>query len=324
MRKKVFLALGVMGVILLMVLGYWKVFVIRGSVTKVKANPEKGFNFDYYVYLPYGVKESKTKFMLVEPNNGGRVSDDHRIHEKDAQDLVRYGICHQFAYELQTPLLVPIFDRPEKDWKMYTHSLDRDTLMNKEGDLARVDLQLIKMMDDLKERLEDKGIIVEDKVLMSGFSASGSFVNRFTALHPEKVQAVAAGGVNCMPIIPAKEWDGEKVIYPIGLYDIDQIANIEFNKEEYIKVPQYIYMGSIDDNDTLPYDDAFDQEERDLIVKFLGEDMHGRWEKAKLIYKQLGIPAELIMYEGVGHGTNDEVRKDIIKFFRDNTESTNN
>jgi len=39
----------------------------------------------------------------------------------------------------------------------------------------------------------------------------------------------------------------------------------------------------LDDNDTLPYDDAFDSDERELIINFLGTDMHERWEKSKNI-----------------------------------------
>lgn len=175
------------------------------------------------------------------------------------------------------------------------------------------------MIDDLKEKLKDENFVVNDKVLMSGFSASGSFVNRFTVLHPEIVRAVAAGGVNCMPIIPEAEWEDRKLIYPIGIYDMKDISDIEFNIEEYKKVSQYIYMGNLDDNDTLPYDDAFSEEERELIIDFLGITMHERWEKSKDIYEQLGIPAEMVMYDGIGHEINDEIIVDIVKFFRENT-----
>ena len=68
---------------------------------------------------------------------------------------------------------------------------------------------------------------------MCGFSASGTFVNRFAALYPGIVQAVAAGGVNCMPIIPAEEYEGKQFIYPIGLSDIKGIPDIEFDFSEY-------------------------------------------------------------------------------------------
>lgn len=316
--KKINITLVIIILIVVALLGYYKFFSSGGKIIKIEANPERGFNFDYYVYLPYGVKASNSTYILVEPNNGGRVSDDHTIHEKDALRLIKYGDCHKIADRLKTPLLVPVFDRPESNWKMYTHALDRDSLMNNKGDLARIDLQLIKMIDDLKQRLKDDKIIVNDKVLMNGFSASGNFVNRFTLLHPEMIQAVASGGVNCMPIIPQPELEGLKLIYPIGTYDIKEITGSEFNLDAYKQVPQYIYMGSLDDNDTLPYDDAFNDDERELIIKLLGNDMHGRWEKTKDVYYQLGIPAEMIMYEGIGHQTNDDTMEDVTNFFLDN------
>ena len=315
-RNKI-IAIIVITVLLIFIgLGYYKFVVIGGNIIEVEANPEKGFNFNYYIYLPYGMKESEVKYLLVEPNNTGSVSDDHKVHDKHALKLIKYGVGHKIADNLKIPLMVPAFDRPESDWKMYTHALDRETLMNNEGTLARVDLQLINMISDSKQRLKDKNIDVQDKVFINGFSASGSFVNRFTALHPEIVQAVAAGGINCMPIIPTAEWEEQKLIYPIGIEDINQIARIEFDIDEYKKVSQYIYMGSFDDNDTLPYDDAFGDDERKLIINFLGEDMHYRWERSKEIYQELNIPATLVMYDGVGHGTNDEIIQDIINFFR--------
>ncbi len=302
----------------LLLLGYYKFYFIGGEIIKYNADSEKGFYNDYYVYLPHGIKESDIKYILVEPNNGGKISDNHEIHDKDALNLIRYGACHKIAQKLKVPLLVPVFDRPESNWRMYTHALDRDTLMNNEGDLARIDLQLINMITDFKEKLKDDKIIVNDKVLMSGFSASGSFVNRFTVLHPEIIQAVATGGINCMPIIPDAEWKDKKLIYPIGIYDINNIADIEFNIDEYRMVSQYIYMGSLDDNDTLPYDDAYNEEERELIIDFLGSDMHERWKKSKDIYQQLSIPAEMVMYDGIGHDVNGKIIRDIVKFFRYN------
>lgn len=310
--------MGIIAMLFLLVLGYYKYYVIGGEIIKYDADPQSGFYNDYYVYLPYEIKESDIKYILIEPNNGGRTSDDHKIHEKDALKLIKYGACHKIAQKLKVPLLVPVFDRPESNWRMYTHSLDRDTLMNNEGDLARIDLQLIHMINDLKEKLKDENIIVNDKVFMSGFSASGSFVNRFTALHPEIIRAVATGGINCMPITPESECNDKKLIYPIGIYDIKDIADIEFNIDEYRKVSQYIYMGSLDDNDTLPYDDAFSEEERELIIDFLGSDMHERWEKSKDIYQQLSIPAEMVMYDGIGHEINDKIINDIVQYFKYN------
>ncbi len=322
MRNKIIVVLGSIIALFVILIGVYQVFVVGagGKIIKVDAAPEYGFHCEYYAYIPSGVDKEEIKYILVEPNNGGRVSDNHQDHVDDAYRLVKHGICNKLARSLKTVLLVPVFDRPESNWQMYTHSLDRDTLGNKEGDLARIDLQLISMIDYLRNKLREDNIIVSEKVLLNGFSASASFVNRFTALHPGTVQAVAAGGINCMPILPTEQWDSMELIYPIGISDIDEIADIEFNIDEFRAVPQYYYMGSQDDNDTLPYDDAFGETERQLIIDLLGKDMRGRWEKSKDIYQELGIPAEMVLYDGVGHSVNDEIIKDITRFFQTHIE----
>ena len=76
---------------------------------------------------------------------------------------------------------------------------------------------------------------------MNGFSASGNFVNRFAILHPDRVRTVAAGGVNSMPILPLKELQGAKLILRVGISDISNFPEINFNIEEYKGVAQYIY-----------------------------------------------------------------------------------
>jgi hypothetical protein len=236
----------------------------------------------------------------------------------DVKDKIKKGTSKQLADEINAILLVPVFDRPASEWEMYTHALDRDTLLRKQGKYSRLDLQLMQMIDDAKKVLYDKNIKVEEKVLMNGFSASGNFVNRFTALHPHIVKAVAAGGVNCMPILPVENYMNEQLIYPIGIADLQNIIGETFNYEKYKSIPQFIYMGSIDDNDTLPYDDAFSDFERELIIRTLGEEMHLRWEKSIKIYEDKKINAILKMYTGIGHTIDSDVFSDLKDFFLEN------
>ncbi|MEA2021466.1 MAG: hypothetical protein U9N08_03205 [Candidatus Caldatribacteriota bacterium] len=318
-KKKIFLF--VVGSILLgiIILGLFKLLTSGEEIIKVEANPGRGFNYEYYLYIPQGAKDSEIKYMLIEPNNTGKASDNHDIHLKKVEKLINQH-PKRIAGELKVPFLIPAFDRLESDWRMYTHALDSDTLKNTEGKLARIDLQLISMINDAQNRLREKGIILGNKVFMNGFSASGNFTNRFVALHPEIVQAVVSGGVNCMPIIPCEEWEGIRLPFHVGVADIDKIADIQFDLEKYKKVAQYIYMGEIDNNDTLPYDDAFNEAERRLVKELLGEEMKGRWEKTKKIYQHLNIPAQMVMYDGVGHEIKSEIIEDIIEFFRLNTE----
>lgn len=278
------------------------------------AKPEKGFHYGYYYYIPQSVKHVSAAYLLVEPNNTGISGDSPSLHKQSARLLIERR--RKWADALECILLVPVFDRPKSNALMYTHALDRDTLLNHTGMLARVDLQLICMIDDIKEVCRDKGITVEPKILMHGFSASGTFANRFTALHPELVQAVASGGVNAMPILPLDSMEKERLIYPVGIADLAEIAGTAFDLEQYTQVPQLIYMGTEDYNDTLPYSDAFSAEERELILRVLGADMHARWEISKQLYEKQGCSAELITYDGIGHTITDTMQADIIGFLK--------
>lgn len=75
-------------------------------------------------------------------------------------------------------LLIPVFPRLQKYEDFYMHALDRDALTTEIEGLKRIDRQLISMIDDARERMKQKGLVLNEKVLMAGFSASGMFVNR--------------------------------------------------------------------------------------------------------------------------------------------------
>lgn len=174
------------------------------------------------------------------------------------------------------------------------------------------------MIDYALEILSLNGIEMNKKVFMSGFSASGNFTNRFTAIHPDRVKAVASGGVNCMPILPVEEWQGNKLTYPVGMGDLKEIIGKEFDLEEYKKVAQYIYMGYLDTNDTFICRDAYDEQEKRLTLKILGGDMHDRWNKSIEIIRQTGANPQFVMYNNTRHEIKHEMIDDIIKFFKNN------
>lgn len=78
-------------------------------------------------------------------------------------------------------------------------------------------------------------------------------------------------------------------------------------------------MGEMDDNDAIPYDDGYDEDERIIIYRLLGEKMMpGRWEKCKDIYEAAGINAIFKTYEGLGHEHPGEVKEEIVEFVRNN------
>ncbi len=289
---------------------------------RVSTDFTDGFAFPYYLFVPQGIDFNKPVHLLVEPCNTGAVHSFKSLDRK-TRALAEKSHATTMARKLKVPLLVPVFPRPGGDrWKIYTHALDRDTLLIKDGELRRIDLQLINMIAHAQKLLRHNNMKVHEKVFMNGFSASGTFTNRFAILHPTIVQAVATGGVNSIPTFPTNSWNDTTMRYPVGIADVKEITDIEFDETAYKRVAQYIYMGALDDNDTVPYRDAYDTADAELVKRLIGAKMMpDRWRASQSIYKALGIPAQFVTYENIGHEIKAEMIDDIVAFFEANSEN---
>jgi len=290
------------------------------DIIEVESNSEKGFNFPYFLFVPDTADKSRELHLLVETNNTGTSSDDFDVHREKALDLVKRSYPNRMARELSVPLLVPVFPRPRTNWQAYTHALDRDTLEINEGKLKRPDLQLIAMIDHALELLRANGFKMHDKVFIHGFSASAKFSNRFAFLHPERVKASAAGGVNGIPTLPISTRNGHTLPFPIGIADIETFTGRPYEEQAHRQVPQYIYMGYMDRNDTLPSRDAWSEKEANIIREAIAEQMMpDRWQICQTIYREKLPCAQCVTYNGVAHAIKDEMQDDLVKFFRANS-----
>lgn len=281
-----------------------------------KAKPHKGFNFDYYLFLPKGLNVHKVNTILIESTNSG-LSDDIEHHMTGAKLAAsRSSVGNHVSNKLKIPLLVPIFPRSETNWKLYTHALDSETFNEMDTELERIDLQLLAMFEDAKNTLSSNGYRITEKFFMTGFSASGTFANRFSILHPEKIKAVCAGGVNSILTLPLEESIGKKLNFPIGIADVEAVTGAKANLDEFKNLPQFWFMGENDENDAAKYDDAYNQNERELIFDILGVTLiPDRWESVQKIYEAHNIPAIFKVYEGIGHGTDLRINNEISDFF---------
>ncbi|MBE0660922.1 MAG: alpha/beta hydrolase [Bacteroidales bacterium] len=290
-----------------------------GKLILTDADPSRGFHYSYFLFLPDNIISNNPVYMITEPNNSGFASDNLEDHKESARRIATrdFYIGNYLAREMKLPLLVPVFPRPKSDWKIYTHALDRDVMLQKNTSLERLDLQLLAMVEDAKERLDEIGYDISEQFLMAGFSASGTFANRFTAIHPEKVKAMAAGGMNGLLLIPLEEVNGITLAYPIGTNDFYELFGKSFNPAAFTETPQFLFMGALDDNDAVPYADAFDPDEQELIYRTLGREMQTvRWKNCQQIYSTEGVKAQFRTYEGLGHEQTVVVKEDILEFFK--------
>jgi len=291
--------LGVAGIVLCVAALLFAPYLAR--VRYVPADPAAGFRSGYYLYLPNALGRDATgrATLLVQPNNSGRTSDQIAVQRRDAwwTGFERMRI----ADRLGTPLLVPVFPRPASAWPVYTHALDRDTLTTRDPTLARLDLQLIAMIDDARARLAAEGHPVAPRVLIQGFSASGMFANRFTALHPERVRAAAVGSPGGWPIAPVDAEGGTPLPYPAGVGDMQALTGQRFDATAFARVPQLIYMGSNDDNDSLDLADGWERQVAADVDRLFGDTPVARWPRAQALYRRVGARVRFELVPGVGH-----------------------
>lgn len=289
----------------------------KDTLIKFSANPAAGFRFEYLVLLPKGLKSGEVKPLMVETNNGG-LNDSIAYHERTARHAAsRSGVAMYVAKKLQLPFLVPIFPRSQTNWTVYTHALDRDAFLAKGEDIERLDLQLLAMVEDAKKQLARMGYPLQDKFLMTGFSASGTFANRMSLLHPEKIKAMAAGGINAIAILPQSQVGGKALNYPLGIADVESVTGRPVNLEAFKALPKLLYMGALDDNDAAAFDDGYSEEERTLVYELMGKQMiPQRWAFMEAQYRSAGVQAEFRTYPNIGHGTDLKMLEDLVAFFR--------
>lgn len=269
------------------------------EVLKIDADTAKGFSWPYFLAVP--VQPARPIFLLVEPNNTGTVSDDQNVHETSARNLINSRVSDAGLVRLGCPILIPVFPRPLTNWTMYTQALDRDTLLTKVPGLVRIDLQFIAMIDDARGRLAARGLFADSRVLMWGYSASGTFTNRFCLLHPDRVKVAIYGG-NTFPVLPVAEYAGQRLRYPIGVADLQELTGSPFDLEGFRRLPMEIFRGEEDTNDEVAYSDGYDAEDRTLINSlFGGPPPLLRYPAIEGLYRSVQANTRFVIDAGVGH-----------------------
>lgn len=280
---------------------------------EVAASPADGFHWPYLLLVP---KRMRHPVLLVAPNNTGFATE--------SLDLLRAsalcGVERQtaLAERLGCPLLVPMFPRPSapgEEGNLYLHALSRASLMVEHEPWRRVDLQLLAMVKHARTHSSIRDFRIEPRVLLWGFSASGSFVNRFTLLHPQAVLAVACGSPGGWPTVPAGSFEGQRLDYPIGIADLAALNGRATDEAALKQVQWFFFLGEEDVNDAVPFRDSFSKEAEDLVMGRFGRTLTARWEVARNLFARKGLAARFKRYPGVAHEVTAEIQEDIAHFF---------
>jgi dienelactone hydrolase len=283
---------------------------------RVDADPVHGFGYPYYLYVPAEFREAankdQTQTILVAPNNTGKPEDDLAVHEFDVKR--RMMMSGGVAAALKVAVLMPVFPRPKSDWRIYTQALDRDSMVTDKREYRRLDQQMVAMIDHAIAKLKNEGLKFDQRVLLNGFSAQGMFVNRFTFLHPDRVKAAAIGSPGGWPMAPVEKYKGKSLRYPIGTADFKTVSGKELDLETLRKVPLFVFIGDKDTNDSVPFDDSYDDQDRDLINPLFGKTPVERWAISESLYKQAGLRSVFKLYPDVAHTVTPAMRDEIRIF----------
>jgi pimeloyl-ACP methyl ester carboxylesterase len=156
-------------------------------------------------------------------------------------------------------------------------------------------------VDHARDVLAGEGLPVDERFLIQGFSASGMFANRFTALHPGRVKAAAVGAPGGWPIAPLARFGGDALPYPLGVADLESLTGSPFDSLAFNAVPQLFVMGSLDDNDSLDFGDGWEKESAATADRLFGTNPLARWGAAESLYRDAGANARFVLVDGVGH-----------------------
>lgn len=172
-------------------------------------------------------------------------------------------------------------------------------------------------------------IRLQIKSISTGGSSAGVFIGTFAALHPEHVN-VFSSGANGIAFLPIEELtddtpthgDPERttVRWPIGAGDIDEFADEEFNREAWMEIEQFRWIGAEDQDPENPDEYLHKPYKGSGEVDQLVENIFGtlqvdhRFETCREIYDQLGVPATFTAFEGAGHVPESEYFSEIMGY----------
>lgn len=282
--------------------------------------PEKGFHWGYFFYLPSVLRELPV--LIIEGPSVGEVGPLDRaceiVLEKATFELSAGGFPHALAHALGCPVMMPLFPRPENgEDNIFTHALTSRAMSASDPRLARADLQLIAMFHHIREQFQQSQIKLHDKFVIKGFSSGGVFAHRFTLLHPRYVLAAAGGGCLHSFTLPLRTYEEETLIWPNGMGNMEHDCGFDFDC--YSSVRQFYYMDDTDFNDSVPYHDCYTEEERRQVYRLFGKvGMPDRWNLYRQLIADLGLRnIECRTTHGLGHRPGKESREYITAFLRD-------
>ena len=271
-----------------------------------------------------------------------QIDEQCKLHIGDSIDYMLKVLIDKLNY----PAMIPIIPRIKNFYTTYLGSkiINNDFTNcnvndNEKEILINLDEQIKLMIEEAVEYLD-----IQKKAIIKGYSATSKFATQFSILHPEVIMFNLSGGTSGLSTLPCRSYNGVDLLYPIGVFNI-----LNFNKDEFMKIKHFFYIGEEDNNNpALPkcemsnecdangnklpkvdekgnmkfildsdglllptFSDCYTKEEINLIHNFYGDNNQIRFKKNKKIYHELKINSVHKMYPG-NHITLFKNREKIV------------
>lgn len=267
----------------------------------------------YILGIPNLMKDNAE--MFVETYNAGGAEKEN-YSENVADAMSERGNPIEKSYRdfiTDFPVVVPIIPclKGEPDFQqMSVETVEKHKIHEK----------VKECISDAKTQIEEiTGKKVQDKIFLSGYSASGLFAQRFAFIYPELINRALIGGAAGTIPIPTK-----KLKFPLGIQDYKELFGKDFNSEAYKQIQFGYYVaekeaqepGSFDINGyrikgnkqiAAPMHDMSFRSvttPRDVGIlqrQLLGKTLDERYKNAIEANKRYGVDIEGIIVSGATH-----------------------
>lgn len=212
---------------------------------------------------------------------------------------------------LVMPLIIQRKDGP------YYQQLTRDALLDKTEGFGRIDLQILKAVDNIRMIFANQGIQIPKEMDLLGQSAAGTFAQRFCFLHLDRANSCCTNGSKDGMILPVAEIDGTDLPYPNGISDIEQLTGKEFDIEAARKIEMIMTYGALEDevphiNIDKSMGSNYDKvhliglitprNESEIFEKTMGTTQAERMLNTLKIYRKMGLNLSFLGFIDYGHG----------------------
>lgn len=290
--------------------------------------PNEKIAYHWYSYIPEGLDKKKPCFILISGQHGNTPNENYMYDDLIAETYKLAESRTYWAEVYKYVILTPVIPRNRVP-HIYSVAFDKNCFLEDhivtnqaiDSFYKRPDLKVNLMIDELKRLVELEGYTVANKVFVEGFSAGGMFTQRYCLLHPDRVQAATAGHNGGSLTLPGADYSGSDMNWPVGINDFYSLTGVEFNLEEYKKVPQFIYIGDRDNDASTVYwthehGGLFSQTQIDFLIQKFGDTDPLRLKNQSDFLADMGCNVQFKSYEGFSHADFiPESITDTFEFF---------